>query len=50
MERIDTLSPLQEVERLLSAMGRAERAQVLQWVVRDLGEAFPGIRHYHDLI
>lgn len=24
-------------------MTRAEKAQVLQWVVRDLGEAFPGI-------
>lgn len=34
---------LQEVEQLLSKMTRAEKAQVLQWVVRDLGEAFPGI-------
>jgi uncharacterized protein (DUF433 family) len=24
-------------------MTRAEKAQVLQWVVRDLGESFPGI-------
>jgi uncharacterized protein (DUF433 family) len=24
-------------------MSRAEKAQVLQWVVRDLGDAFPGI-------
>lgn len=24
-------------------MNRAEKAQVLQWVVRDLGDAFPGI-------
>jgi uncharacterized protein (DUF433 family) len=24
-------------------MTRAEKAQMLQWVVRDLGEAFPGI-------
>jgi uncharacterized protein (DUF433 family) len=24
-------------------MTRAEKAQLLQWVVRDLGEAFPGI-------
>jgi len=24
-------------------MTRGEKAQVLQWVVRDLGEAFPGI-------
>jgi uncharacterized protein (DUF433 family) len=37
------MSTLQEAEKLLSAMTRAEKAQLLQWVVRDLGEAFPGI-------
>jgi len=36
-------STLREAERLLAQMTRAEKAQVLQWVVRDLGEAFPGI-------
>jgi uncharacterized protein (DUF433 family) len=34
---------LLKTEQLLSDMSRAERAQVLQWVVRDLGDAFPGI-------
>lgn len=34
---------LEQVEHLLSEMTRAEKAQVLQWVVRDLGGAFPGI-------
>src|SRR2546430_13861755 len=34
---------LQEIERLLPTLSRAEKAQVLQWVARDLGEAFPGI-------
>ena len=34
---------LQEVEKLISAMSRGEKAQLLQWVVRDLGDAFPGI-------
>lgn len=34
---------LEQVEQLLSEMTRGEKAQVLQWVVRDLGEAFPGI-------
>ena len=34
---------LQEAEKLLSGMTRAEKAQLLQWVVSDLGEAFPGI-------
>ena len=37
------MSKLEEVERLLSEMTNSEKAQLLQWVVRDLGEAFPGI-------
>lgn len=37
------MSRLQEAEKLLSIMTRAEKAQVLQWVVRDFGDAFPGI-------
>ncbi len=28
---------------MISSMTRAEKAQVLQWVARDFGEAFPGI-------
>jgi uncharacterized protein (DUF433 family) len=30
-------------------MSRAEKAQVLQWVVRDLGDAFPGIESRPDI-
>ncbi len=37
------MNTIQEAERILSAMSRAQKAQVLQWVVRDLGDAFPGI-------
>lgn len=37
------MSALQEAERFLSSLNRAEKAQVLQWVARDLGDAFPGI-------
>lgn len=37
------MSTLQEVEQLLSTLTRAEKAQVLQWVVKELGDAFPGI-------
>lgn len=37
------MSAVQEVEALLAGMSRAEKAQVLQVVVRDIGEAFPGI-------
>lgn len=32
-----------ETEKLLSGMNRAEKARLLQWIVRDLGDAFPGI-------
>lgn len=37
------MSVLREAERILSAMTRAEKAQLLQWVASDLGDAFPGI-------
>ena len=37
------MSVLGEVEKLLAGMTRAEKAQLLQWVVRDSGDAFPGI-------
>jgi uncharacterized protein (DUF433 family) len=34
---------LETVEELLGKLNRAEKAQVLQWTARDLGDAFPGI-------
>ncbi|MEW6207275.1 MAG: DUF433 domain-containing protein [Acidobacteriota bacterium] len=37
------MDTIQEAEKLLSTMTRAEKAQLLQWIVRDLGDAFPGI-------
>src|SRR5689334_6566896 len=37
------MNTLREAENLLPSLTRAEKAQLLQWVVRDLGEAFPGI-------
>ncbi len=37
------MSTLDDAERLLAGMSPGEKAQLLQWVVRDLGEAFPGI-------
>jgi len=37
------MSGLQEVEKILSSMTRAEKAQLLQRVASDLGDAFPGI-------
>jgi uncharacterized protein (DUF433 family) len=37
------MSAIDDIELLLQQMSRAEKAQLLQWVVRDLGDAFPGI-------
>jgi uncharacterized protein (DUF433 family) len=34
---------LKELERLLRELSRGEKAQLLQWVARDLGDAHPGI-------
>ncbi len=34
---------LEQAEQLLTGMPRAEKAQLLQWVVQDLGDSFPGI-------
>jgi uncharacterized protein (DUF433 family) len=43
------MNTLQEAEKLLSVMTRAEKAQLLQWVVRDLGDTFPGIDSTADI-
>ena len=37
------MSALDEVAALLTRLSRSEKAQVLQWVARDLGDAYPGI-------
>jgi uncharacterized protein (DUF433 family) len=41
--RESAMDNVQEIEKLLSQMTRGEKAQLLQIVARDLGEAFPGI-------
>ncbi len=43
------MSGIQEAEQVLAALNRAEKAQLLQWVVRDLGDAFPGIESSPDV-
>lgn len=40
---------LQQIEHLLTSLTRAEKAQLLQWVARDIGEAFPGIESSPDV-
>lgn len=37
------MNTVQETENLIGRLTRSEKAQLLQWIVRDLGEAFPGI-------
>ncbi|MCZ7638936.1 MAG: DUF433 domain-containing protein [Verrucomicrobia bacterium] len=37
------MSALEMAEALLAKLSRAEKAQVLLWTARDLGDAFPGI-------
>lgn len=43
------MSPLKQAEQILATLTRAEKAQLLQWVVRDLGNAFPGIESRPDV-
>ena len=40
---------IQESEALLHRLSRAEKAQLLQWIVQDLGDAFPGIESKSDV-
>lgn len=40
---------LQEAERLLSEMTRAEKAVLLKWIAGDLGDAFPGVESTPDV-
>ena len=37
------MATLQDFEKMLPELSRGERAQLLKWVVQDLGDDFPGI-------
>src|SRR6476660_8428292 len=37
------------VQELLPELSRGEKAQLLQWVAQDIGEAFPGIESTPDI-
>ena len=37
------MSGLYDLEKQIESLSRAEKAQLLQWVARDLGDTFPGI-------
>ena len=43
------MSVLETAEQLLAKMSRAEKAQLLQWAARDLGDVFPGIESRPDV-
>lgn len=43
------MTTLRDAEQLLSQLTAAEKAQLLQWVVQDLGNAFPGIESRPDV-
>lgn len=43
------MSALEAAEELLAKLTRAEKAQLLQWAARDLGDAFPGIEGRPDV-
>ncbi len=37
------MTAIQEAEKLLPSLTRGEKAQILQWVARDFGDAFPSV-------
>ena len=43
------MTALQEAEQLLTTMSPAEKAQMLQWIVKDIGDAFPGIDNHPEV-
>jgi hypothetical protein len=44
------MSSLREFEDVLGKLSSAEKAQVLRWLVQDLGDAFPGIESRPDVM
>jgi uncharacterized protein (DUF433 family) len=43
------MASLRDLEELLPKLSPGEKAQVLKWVVQDLGDAFPGIDSRPDV-
>jgi uncharacterized protein (DUF433 family) len=43
------MSTLREFETVLGKLSAAEKAQVLRWLVQDLGDSFPGIEARPDV-
>jgi uncharacterized protein (DUF433 family) len=43
------MSTLSDIEKLLPTFSPGEKAQILKWVVQELGDAFPGIDSRSDV-
>jgi uncharacterized protein (DUF433 family) len=43
------MATMRELEDMIAGLSRAEKAQLLQWIARDLGNAFPGIEISPDV-
>jgi uncharacterized protein (DUF433 family) len=43
------MANLSDIEKLLPTLSPGEKAQVLKWVVQELGDAFPGIDSRPDV-
>lgn len=43
------MASLRDIERMLPDLSPGEKAQVLKWVVQELGDAFPGIDSRPDV-
>ena len=46
----NVMSTSADREKMLSEMTRAEKAELLRWIVRDLGDDFPGIESKPDVM
>jgi uncharacterized protein (DUF433 family) len=47
--KADTMAGLSDFEKLLPTLSPGEKAQILKWVVQELGDAFPGIDSRPDV-
>lgn len=44
------MSSIQEVENIIESFSRAEKAELLKWIVQDLGDVHPGIDSTPDVL
>ena len=48
-EERNAMANLSDFEKMLPALSRGEKAQILKWVVQELGDDFPGIDSRPDV-